>query len=73
MLNERLYDMGITELITEKDRIKAHKERELEKLGVMPNEIEAQIDRDLEIKELVELILDKAKTNRAKKGLKQCL
>ena len=77
MLKQEYHDMGVTELISEKDRVRAHKERELELLGVQPKEITAQLDRDLEIKEMVELILDKALYNKTcrdlEKGLKQCL
>ena len=68
-LSQKLYDMEITELIAYKDSVRAFKERDMEWKGVGPSRIEELLMRDTELRQIVELILDKAKANRAIKEL----
>jgi len=71
MLDEKKCHCTMNDAIGIKDRIKAHKVKQFKELGLSDSEIEARIDKDPEIKELVEWILDKAVINRVKKELKQ--
>jgi len=66
MLDQRLYDMNITQLIAEQSIIKSQKYDGLAELDVEDHKILAILDQDLELKEIADLILDKTIANRAK-------
>lgn len=71
MLDQRLYDMGVTRLIAELSIVKTQKFVELEALGVDEAKILEILDVDLVLKEITDLILDKTLENRVKNEVKR--
>ena len=71
MLKQKHYDMGVTELANEIVAVRKRKTEALHLLGVAENDILEVLAKDLELKEMTELVIDKARDRKIKREAKK--